>query len=49
LADEPYRTVVHSYQLDVRSEIELQIQVKELLFDDAYSSKVIDNKVSWFT
>jgi hypothetical protein len=25
------------------------IQVKELLFDDAYLSKIVDDKKSWFT
>jgi hypothetical protein len=35
--------------LDLESETELQIQVKELLFEDAYLLKVIDNKKSWFT
>jgi hypothetical protein len=25
------------------------MQIKELLFDDAYLSKVIDDKKSWFT
>jgi len=33
----------------VRSETELQIKVKELLFDDAYLSKVVDDTNSWFT
>jgi len=28
---------------------EIQIQVKELLFDDAYLSKVVYDKKSWFT
>jgi len=35
--------------LDLGSETELQLQVKELLFDDAYLSKVIDDKKAWFT
>jgi len=35
--------------MDVGSESELRIQAKELLFDDAYLSKVIDDKKSWFT
>jgi len=35
--------------LDVGSETELWIKVKEFLFDDAYLSKVIDDKKSWFT
>jgi hypothetical protein len=34
--------------LDLGSETELRIQIKELLFDDAYLSKVIDDKKSWF-
>jgi hypothetical protein len=35
--------------LDLRSETELQIQVEELRFDDAYLSKVVEDKKSWFT
>jgi len=35
--------------LDLGSETELRIQVQELLFDDAYLLKVIDDKKSWFT
>jgi hypothetical protein len=35
--------------LDVGSETELRIKVKELLFDDTYLSKVVDDKKSWFT
>jgi hypothetical protein len=35
--------------LDLGSETALRIQIKELLFDDAYLSKVIDDKKSWFT
>jgi hypothetical protein len=35
--------------LDLGSETELRIQVKELLFDDPYLSKVIEDKKSWFT
>jgi len=35
--------------LDLGSETDLRIQVKELLFDDAYLSKVIEDKKSWFT
>jgi len=34
--------------LDVGSDTELRIKVKELLFDDAYLSKVADDKMSWF-
>jgi len=35
--------------LDLPSETELQNQVKELLFDDAYLLKVINDEKSWFT
>jgi len=49
LVDGARRTAVRSYQLDLRSETELRIQVKELLYDDAYLSKVVDDKKSWFT
>jgi len=49
LGDGAHRTVVHSYRLDVGSETELRIKIKELLFDDAYLSKVVDDKKSWFT
>jgi len=35
--------------LDSGSETELQIQVKELLFEDAYLSKVINDKKALFT
>jgi len=33
----------------VGSETELRIKIKELMFDDAYLSKVMDDKKSWFT
>jgi len=49
LAERARRTIVWRYWLDLGSETELRIQVKELLFDDAYLSKVIDDKKSWFT
>jgi len=49
LADGARSTVVCSYQLDFHSETELQIQLKELLFDDAYLSKVANDKISRFT
>ena len=49
LMDGALRTVVRSYRLDVGSDTELRIKVKELLFDDAYLSKVVDDKKSWFT
>ena len=48
-ADGARRTVVCSYRLDVGSGTELRIKVKELLFDDAYLSKVVADKKSWFT
>jgi len=35
--------------LDLQSATERQIQVNELLFDDTYLSKVINDKKSWFT
>jgi len=41
--------MIGSYWLVVGSETELQIQVREILFDHAYLSKVIDDKKSWFT
>jgi len=34
--------------LDVGSGTEIWIKVKELLFDDTYLSKVVDDKKSWF-
>jgi len=46
MVDEARRTVVHCFQLDLHSETELRIQVKELLFDDAYIPKVVDDKKS---
>jgi len=35
--------------LHLRSSTELRIEVKEILFDNAYLSKAIDDKKSWFT
>jgi hypothetical protein len=35
--------------LDLYSETEFQIQVKDLLFDDAYLSKVVEDETPWFT
>jgi len=43
LADGARQTVVCSYQLDLCSVTELQIKVKELQFDDAYLSNVVDH------
>jgi len=48
MADGACLPIVCSYELDLRSETELQIQVKEILLDDAYLSKVIDDKKLWF-
>ena len=48
MADGARQTIVRSYRLDVGSESELQIKVKELMIDDAYISKVVDDKKSWF-
>jgi len=49
MADGARRTVVRSYQLDVDSETDLRIKVEELLFDNAYIRKVVDDEKSWFT
>jgi len=49
LAAGAHRSLVRRYRLDVGSENELRIKIKELLFDDAYLSKVVDDKKSWFT
>jgi hypothetical protein len=49
VADGARRTIFRSYQLDLGSETELPIQVREFLFDDAYLSKVINDKKSWYT
>jgi hypothetical protein len=49
LADRACRTVVCSYRLDVSFETDLQINIKELLFDNTYLSKVVNDKKSWFT
>jgi len=49
LADGAYGTIVRSYWLDLGSETELRIQNKEILLDNAYLSKVINNMKSLFT
>jgi hypothetical protein len=49
LADGAHRTGVCIYKLDFGSETEFWINVKELLFNDASLSKVVDDKKSWFT
>jgi hypothetical protein len=49
LADGARQTVLWSYQLDLYSETEFQIQVTDLLFDDAYHSKVVEDEIPWFT
>jgi len=49
LADGAHRTVVRSYPLGVGSETAVRIKVKKLFFNEAYLSKVVDDKKSWFT
>ena len=49
LADGAGQNVVRSYQLYLCSRTELPINVKQLLFDDAYLSKVVEDQKSWFT
>ena len=49
MADGARQTIVRSCWFDLGSETELRIQVKELVFDDAYLSKVINDKKAWFT
>ena len=48
LADGARWTIVRSYRLDLESETELRIQVRELLFVDAYLSKAIYDKKLWY-
>jgi len=48
LADGAHPTGVRSYQLHFHSKTEICIQVKVLLFDNAYLSKVVNDKKSWF-
>jgi hypothetical protein len=48
LADGACQTVVRTYRVDVGSVTEPQMKVKELRFDDAYLSKVVNDKKSWF-
>jgi hypothetical protein len=49
LADGARPTIAGSYRLDLGSETELRIQVKERLFDNACHSNVINDKNAWFT
>ena len=49
LTDGAHRTVFSSDKLDLRSDTVPRIQVKELLLDDAYLTKVVEEKKSWFT
>jgi hypothetical protein len=49
LADAARQTIVRSYRLDLESETEHRMQKKDLMFDDTYLSKVIDETKSWFT
>jgi hypothetical protein len=44
-----HQTVVWSSQWDLRSESDIWIQIKELLFDDGYLSGVMEDMKSWFT
>jgi len=49
VADGPHHTVIRSYHIDLCSDTELQIKVNNTMVDDAYLSKVVDHKKSWFT
>ena len=49
LADVAHRSVVCRYKFYLHSVTELWIQAKELLFDNAYLSKVVDDMKTWFT
>jgi len=49
IVDAARRTVVRSCQFDIGAETELRIKVKDLLFDDAYLSRIVNDKKSWFT
>ena len=48
MSDGARQTIVCSYSLDLGLETEPRIQVREVLFDDAYLSKVIDDKKSQY-
>jgi hypothetical protein len=45
-ADKALRTVINCYGLDVGSETALRNKANQLLFDDAYLLKVVDDKKS---
>jgi hypothetical protein len=49
LANGESQTIASSDYSDLCSQTELQSHVMELLFDDAYLSKDVDDKKSWFT
>jgi len=49
LADGAWHTSVINYWFDSASENHFRIQVTELLCNDAYLTKVINNKTLWFT
>jgi len=49
LADGARETIVCREGLDFASETKLWIQVKDILFDHAFLSKVMDDKAFWFT
>ena len=42
------QSVVRSWQFNLRSQPEHQIPIQELLFDNVYLSKVVEDKKSWF-
>jgi len=49
LLDVAPQNVIYSYQMDLLFQTNLQIQIKELWFDDTYLSKVRDDIKSLFT
>jgi len=49
MADGIYRIIVRSNQVDLGSVTKIQIQIKELLFNDVYRFKVIIDMMSRFT
>jgi len=46
LVDGAHQTVARSYLLDLGSDSQCQIQAKELLFENGFLSKVMDDKKS---
>jgi hypothetical protein len=49
LADGACQSIVRSDWLDLQSETERRIKIKELLLDDAELAKVVDDMKSWST